>query len=148
MRRSVLLSLLLAVSSCAAAFVSACDNDPTEASVVNDVPGATIEKAWFRTTLFTDPLETGQTSQTLRVGVGAEHAFAVVRINGHAFLARTNDRVDAAEAEQTRIVFSPKAARSLCFGEPRLSAEEQTDIAARIFPGDQLAAAVEECGAP
>jgi hypothetical protein len=134
----VLLSLALAV-------VPGCDNDPTEASVVNEVPNATIEKTWFRTTLFTDPLVTGQTSRTLRVGVGVEHAFAIVRINEHAFLARTNEPVDAREAESTRIVFSPATARSLCFGEPRLAPEEQADIAARIFPGDELATAFEDC---
>jgi hypothetical protein len=126
----------------------ACDNDPTEASVVNELPGATIEKTWFRTTLFTDPLEPGQTSRILRVGVGIEHAFAIVRINDHAFLARTNEPVDAPEAETTRIVFSPATARSLCFGEPRLSLEEQTDIAARIFPGEELATAPEQCEVP
>lgn len=125
-----------------------CDNDPTEASVVNAIPGATIEKSWFRTTLFSGPLETGQTSQTLRVGTGVEHAFAIVRINDHAFLARTNDPVDAREAEATRIVFSPSTARSICFGEPRLSVQEQVDIAARIFPGDELAIASEDCGSP
>jgi hypothetical protein len=145
MHRSMLLFLLTLTATFGG---SACDNDPTEASVANELPGATIEKVWFRTTLFEEPLENGQTSRTLRVGVGAEHAFAIVRINGHAFLARTNDPVDAAEAEQTRIVFSPATARSLCFGDPRLSAEEQTDIAARIFPGDGLATAVEECGGP
>lgn len=126
----------------------ACDNDPTEASVVNDVPGATIERTWFRTTLFSDPLETGQTSRTLRVGVGTEHAFAIVRIDGHAFLARTNAPVDARESEQTLIVFSPATSRSLCFGEPRLSPDEQADIAARIFPGDELSTSPEECRTP
>lgn len=125
-----------------------CDNDPTEAAVVNEVPGATVEKTWFRTTLFAGPLETGQTSQTFRVGVGIEHAFAIVRINDKTFLARTNDPVDAREAETTRIVFSPATARSLCFGEPRLSTEEQADIAARIFPGDELASTPEDCGSP
>lgn len=132
----------------ALAGVPGCDNDPTEASVVNDVPGATIEKTWFRSTLFAGPLETGQTSQTLRVGTGVEHAFAIVRINEHVFLARTNEPVDAREAETTRIVFSPAAARSICFGEPRLSAEEQADIAARIFPGEELAIAASDCGSP
>lgn len=130
------------------AFVPGCDNDPTEASVVNELPGVQIEKTWFRTTLFSGPIEPGQVSQTLRVGAGVEHAFAVVRINDHAFLARTNEPIDAPEAEQTRIVFSPSTARSLCFGEPRLSAEEQADIAARIFPGDELATQLEECGPP
>src|SRR5690349_2008219 len=99
MRRLAALTLI----SVFATLVFACDNDPTEASVVNEIPNATIEKTWFRTTLFVDPLETGQTSRTLRVGVGIENAYAVVRINGHSFLARTNDPVDAPEAEQTRI---------------------------------------------
>ena len=130
------------------ACVPACDNDPTEASVANEIPGATIEKTWFRTTLFTGPLDSGQTSQTLRVGAGVEHAFAVVRVGEHAFLARTNEPVDAREAESTRIVFSPATARSLCFGEPRLSPEEQADIAARIFPADQLATTAGECVTP
>lgn len=146
MRRTALGFIFLVSFTLVAA--PACDNDPTEASVVNELPGATIEKTWFRTTLFDAPLEAGQTSQTLRVGTGVEHAFAIVRINDHAFLARTNDPVDAREAETTRIVFSPTTARSICFGELRLSAEEQADIAARIFPGDQLAIAVEDCGSP
>jgi hypothetical protein len=128
-------------------FALACDNDPTEASVVNEIPGATIEKTWFRTTLFANALESGQTSQPLRVGAGVEHAYATVRINGHSFLARTNDPVDAHEAEQTRIVFSPTTARSLCFGDPRMTAEEQASIAERIFPSDELST-VEDCGAP
>jgi hypothetical protein len=131
----------------ALAAMPGCDNDPTEASIVNEVPGATIRKTWFRTTLFTDSLETGQTSRTLRIGVGAEHAFAIVRINERAFLARTNEPIDAGEGETTRIVFSPTTARSLCFGEPRLSADEQADLAARIFPGDELAMTQEDCGA-
>jgi hypothetical protein len=141
MRPSLLLLLPLL-------FVVACDNDPTEASVVNELPGATIEKTWFRTTLFAGALETGQTSQTLRVGAGVEHAYAIVKINGHSFLARTNDPIDAQEAEQTRIVFSPATARSLCFGDPRMSAEEQASIAERIFPSDELATAVQDCGTP
>lgn len=148
MRRSALASASSAFLLALLLSAPGCDNDPAEASVVNEVPAATIEKVWFRTTLFSDPLETGQTSRTLRVGVGVEHAFAVVRINGHAFLARTNEPVDAREAETTNIVFSPRTARSLCFGEPRLPAEEQADIAARIFPGDELATTPEKCGTP
>jgi hypothetical protein len=138
---SVGLVLLLAAAS-------GCENDLAEASVANEIRGATIEKTWFRTTLFTGPLEDGQTSQTLRVGVGVENAFAVVRIGAHAFIARTNEPIDAREAESTRIVFSPASARSLCFGEPRLSPEEQAEIAARIFPGDELAASAAECASP
>jgi hypothetical protein len=130
------------------AFVPGCENDPAEASVANEIPGAIIEKTWFRTTLFTGPLENGQTSQTLRVGVGVEHAFAIVRIGEHAFVARTNEPIDAREADSTRIVFSPSTARSLCFGEPRLSSEEQADIAARIFPGDELATSAGDCPSP
>ena len=140
MRRFALACLLCLM------LVPGCDNDQTEATVVNEVPGAVIEKTWFRTTLFAEPLETGQTSQTRRVGVGVEHAFAIVRIDDKTFLARTNEPVDVREAETTRIVFSPATSRSICFGEPRLSAEEQADIAARIFPGDELASAPEDCG--
>jgi hypothetical protein len=126
-------------------FVGACDNDPTEASIVNEIPDATIEKTWFRTTLFTEPVEPGQTSRTLRVGAGAEPAYAVVRIHGHSFVARTNAVVDATEADHTRIVFSPATARSLCFGEPRLAADEEELVRTRIFPGDAIATSVEEC---
>src|SRR5687767_8154528 len=102
----------------------ACDNDPAEATVVNDVPNATIEKVWFRTTLFTQPLETGQTSEPLRIGTGAEPAYAVMKIGERRFLARTNDPVFADPAGVTRIVFSPQSARSLCFGTPRLDAAD------------------------
>lgn len=146
--RRLPLSFSVVLSSLAVALVPGCDNDPTEASIVNEVPGATIEKTWFRTTLFAEPIETGQTSRTLRVGVGVEHAFAVVRINDHVFLARSNEAVDARAAEATRIVLSPTTARSLCFGEPRLSPEEQAEIAARIFPWEELSSASEDCGSP
>lgn len=71
-----------------------------------------------------------------------------MRINDHAFLARTNEPIDAQEAAQTRIVFSPATARSLCFGDTRMSPEEQAAIAERIFPGDELSTAVEDCAAP
>lgn len=152
MRRSLFplpAPLLVAVAGVlAVGLVPGCDNEPTEAAVVNDLPSAKIEKTWFRTTLFDAPLESGQVSQTLRVGAGIEHAFAIVRIDDHAFLARTNEPIDAREAEETRIVFSPTTARSLCFGEPRLSAQEQADIAARIFPEDELSSQVEDCGSP
>lgn len=143
MRVLAILALAIALAP-----ISGCDNDPAEASVVNDIPGATIEKTWFRTTLFTDAIETGQTSRTLRVGVGVEHAYAIVRINGHAFVARTNEPVDAREGDQTRIVFSAATARSTCFGEPRLSPEDQAFARERIFPGDDVTDSVEECGAP
>jgi hypothetical protein len=131
-----------------ALLLSACNNEPTEASVVNDLPGVTIEKVWFRTTLFTEVIETGHASGTLRVGAGTEPAYAIVRINGHAFVARTNDPVDAPAAEQTSIVFSPTTARSLCFGEPRLDAEDQAFITSRIFPGDDIDATAAACAAP
>jgi hypothetical protein len=148
MRRLPLSSRVLILVCSALGAAPACDNEPTEASIVNELPGATIEKTWFRTTLFSDSLEAGQTSRALRVGVGVEHAFAIVRINERAFLARTNEQIDAREAETARIVFSPTTARSLCFGEPRLSAREQAEIAARIFPGDELALRPEDCGVP
>src|SRR5690349_8054156 len=112
MPRLPISSLLLAL---AVLLVPACDNDPAEASVANDIPNVTIEKAWFRTTLFSEPIESGASSRSLRVGVGVEQAFAIVRINDHAFLAVTNQPVDAPEAESTRIVFAPATARSLCF---------------------------------
>lgn len=115
-----------------------CEPDPTEASVVNDLPAATLEKVWFRTTLFAQPLETGQSSEPLRVGTGEEHAYALVRIGSHAFVARTNDPVRAEAGEPVRIVFSPATSRSICFGDPKLTGADETFITSRVFPGDEV----------
>jgi len=101
MRRSTLSFVLLSVLGLA--LVPGCDNDPTEATVANELPGATIEKTWFRTTLFTDPLATGQTSRTLRVGVGVEDAFAIARIHAQILRVRGRRRV-----AQSRVREAPR----------------------------------------
>lgn len=129
--RLVLVSFLLAP-------VFACDADPTEASVVNELPGATIEKVWYRTTLFTQPLESGQSSEPLRVGTGEEHAYAVVRVGTHTYAARTAEPVRAEPGDSVRIVLSPTTVRSVCFGQPRITEEDQRFIASRVFPSDDL----------
>lgn len=126
--------------------VLACEPDPTEASVANELPDAKIEKVWFRTTLFSQSLESGQASESLRVGTGTEHAYAVVRIGAHAFVARTNDPVHAEPGDSVRIVFSPATSRSLCFGEPKITEADQAFISSRVFPGDEIATDPSQCG--
>lgn len=140
MRSIALLALLSTIAG--------CDAQPTEASVANDLPSATIEKAWFRTTLFAQPLESGEASELLRVGTGVEPAYAVVRIGAHAFVARTTLPARAEAGETLLISFSPATSRSLCFGEPRLDAEEEAFIRSRIFPGDAITSDPAQCDAP
>jgi hypothetical protein len=128
-----LLALALSAS------IAACEPDPVEATVSNELPAGTIETVWFRTTLFTQPLEIGQTSEALRVGTGVEPAYALVRIGGRTYAARTAEPVRAEAGESARIVFSAASVRSLCFGSPILTEEDYAFITSRIFPGDDVA---------
>jgi hypothetical protein len=131
--RCLLLAILLGLF--------ACDNAPAEAVVVNGHADMTLEKVWFRTTMFFRPIGPGSSSEALRVGTGVEHAYAVIRLGeddldagtkAKRFVARTREPVDSQPSETVKIVFSPTATRSPC------TKEEWDFITTRIFPTEAI----------
>ena len=152
-KTSLLLSsafVLVAIAITAAASSGCGSEDPAEGVVVNNLAAnvpVTIEKVWFRTTLFTKPIAIGESSETLRVGTGTERAYALVRIgeddpdagaSARRFVAQTKEPISSEVAKKVTIDFSAASARSLCFGDPRLTRDEWDFITSRIFPGDAV----------
>jgi hypothetical protein len=144
-------ALLLLAGSFAIALASGCtEAEPAEAVVLNRLSAnapVTIEKVWFRTTLFARPIAMGETSESLRVGTGTEHAYAVVRVGedepdggarARRFVARTKDLISSEAETKLTIELSTATAQSLCFGEPRLTRDEWDFITSRIFPHDRV----------
>jgi len=157
------------------AAVTGCENDPAEAFVTNEFAATgdtafVVEKAWYRTTLFTTPLAPSEVSPSLRVGSGTEHAYAIVRAvvpeaddagEGGAgdggspeqrpapryFVARTNDPIGVEPSKSVRIAFSIDTSSSACFGRQRLSEADWNFIAERIFPGEVLEPFASACAA-
>src|SRR5437868_2095500 len=121
-------ALIMATFAAAAASSSsilACDNEAAEATVSNELPveggdAFTVERLWYRTTLFVRAIPPGATSESLRVGTGAEPAYAVLVIGEppRRFVARSNDAVVTEPGESVRIVVSQEAMRSTCLGSP------------------------------
>lgn len=138
---------------CGVAFAveSACQGDLSEAVVVNDMPAdgpepLTIYKVWYRSTLFLDPLAPGEQSESLRIGPGAEPAYALLAPAYDAdagtprlMPARTKDVIRSEAGETVRLVFSPATAFIGCGGAAGLSREDYDTIRERIFPGDIVA---------
>src|SRR5690349_3983053 len=122
------LLLLLIVAAVASVFACGQDDSPAEGEVLNQLGGnapVTIEKVWFRTTLFQRPVGDGEKSETLRVGVGTEPAYAIIRIGEEKrYLARTKNPVVAEEEKKVTIAFNAANTQSLCFGDPKLTKEE------------------------
>jgi hypothetical protein len=148
---SLLFLPAFAIATIALAPVTACDNAAAEAVVVNELgandPPITLEKVWFRTTLFTRPVAPGESSETLRIGTGVEYAYAVIRVGqddpdggppARRYVARTREPVDAQPATVTSIVFSATGSQSLCFGAPPLTREDWNFVTSRIFPSEQV----------
>ena len=163
------ISIVLCAAAVACALGSACNNDVTEAVVVNGFPAAgtstvSVYKVWYRTTLWLKPIPAGMESETLRIGTGTEPAYAILAVGLPAaggddatdvdagpastprfFLARTRDVLATGEGESKRIVLSPTSLAGPCASGAPLSREEYALIAARIFPGDVLEPFNAEC---
>lgn len=132
--------------------LAACDpTDPARATIVNELPaeGAeayTIEKAWYRTTLFFRPVKPGESSESASVGFGKETAYFVLAIGEPAqrYLAVSTNEIETSVGEQARIVVNASTIRSTCLGTPRMSEAEWNFARERIFPGDEI----QDFGAP
>ena len=135
-------NILLPLVTVAALLACGQDNSPAEGEVLNLLGGSapvTIEKVWFRTTLFQRPIAGGEKSETLRVGTGTEPAYAVVRIGEEKrYLARTKNPISSEAEKKVSIAFDVPNTQSLCFGEPKLTKDEWDFIKSRIFPADEV----------
>ena len=142
-RRFLLAFSVLAVTATRA--LSACDpHEPARASLVNELPAQgtesyTIEKAWYRTTLFFRPVRPGEVSETSSVGFGREHAYFVLAIGEppRRIVAATSREVETSVGEQATIVVNLQTIRSECVGA-KLSEADWKFIRERIFPGDEI----------
>ena len=133
------------------ALVAGCQTDPTEAVVVNALPAnaaepLTVYRAWYLSTLYVDPVAPESQSEQLRVGAGAEPAYALLAVAydpevGPVRLvpARTRENVRLEAGETARVVFSASSSLIGCDGPDGLSREQYEFLAARIFPGERLA---------
>lgn len=149
------------------ASASACDNDATDARVVNAFPvggktTVTIARVWYRTTLWYGPIEPGGESETLRVGTGSEPVYAVLAIRPsqtpeadaaapaaeRLVVARTRAPLAVEPGDHERIILSPATIAGPCSDGAPLSRDEYDDLAARIFPGDHVEPHDSPCEAP
>jgi hypothetical protein len=153
----VLPTLFLVLPTLSLLAFTACDpTEPARATVVNGLPseGAeafTIDRAWYRTTLFFRPLKPGESSEAQSVGFGKESAYFVLSIGDppRRFLAMSENELETAVGEQVRIEVRASNLRSTCIGTPRMSAADWQFTRERIFPGDQVEAFDAPCtGSP
>jgi hypothetical protein len=157
MRRFLVLGSLAAAASLgtASAFTACDPNDPARALVVNDLPAEgpesfTVEKAWYRTTLFFRPVKPGEGSEMPSVGYGREHAYFILSAGDPAkrFLAMSTAEIEVAVGEQSRIIVNASTIRSTCVGATRLGEADWNFIHERIFPGDEVEAFGASCVIP
>lgn len=141
-------SLLFAL---VAGSIAACDPaEPARVTIANELPaeGAeafTIDKAWYRTTLFVRPVAPGEASESASIGFGKETAYFVLTIGDppQRYLAMSTNEIETSQGEQARIVVNASTIRSTCIGAPRMTEAEYKFIRERIFPGEE----VQELGA-
>lgn len=148
--RSAFTSIVTTVTCLAGfAFITmACQTNLTEAVVVNEFStdgGAplTVYRAWYRSTLYLDPIAPGTRSEALRVGAGAEVAYALLAPGydpevgpSRLVVARTKEVVETRPGDTSTIVFSEQTAFIGCGSSAPLSREDSEFIMQRIFPGE------------
>lgn len=127
----------------------ACETtSPAEAVVRNgfepDATAPVLAKVWYRSTLWTGPIEPGTESGALRVGTGAERAYAIVTVGSRSFAAVSREVITTSVGETKTLTFSAGESMATCFTTNRLSSEDYELVTTRIFPGD----AVEPFDAP
>lgn len=144
LRRFFVVSSML-VGAAASTFAACDPNEPARMTIANELPaeGAeafTIEKAWYRTTLFFRPIAPGETSETSSVGFGKEAAYFVLAIGEppQRYLAVSTGEIETSVGEQARFVVNASTIRSTCVGAPRMTEAEWHFIRDRIFPGDDV----------
>ncbi len=138
---------LLALSAIAllAALAFACDpHEPARATIMNQLPaeGAasfTVDKTWFRTTLFFRPVKPGESTEAATVGFGRESAYFVLSLGDPAkrIFAISTREVEIAAGEQGSISVNPQSIRSACVGE-KLGKDEWNFMRERIFPNEDV----------
>lgn len=127
--------------------LAACQEDVTDAHVENRTTDLVVVKAWYRSTLFVDPIAPGASSESLRVGAGTEPLYALVAratdadapSAGPLLVARSREPVSTSPGAHEALVVSSETMLVGC-GPDGLSPEERDFVATRIFPRDDVAA--------
>lgn len=135
------------------AFAAGCETtSPAEAAVRNGFePGASapvIAKVWYRSTLWTGPVDPGAESGALRVGTGSERAYAILTIGSRSFVAVSRDVITTSVGETKMLTFSAGESLAPCFTTNRLSAEDYELVTTRIFPDEVVEPFDASCDAP
>jgi hypothetical protein len=138
---------------------AACDgSDPTYMAVSNRLGdgGATIYKAWYRTTLFTEPTAPGADTPVHLVAPGAAPAYVVLApawdprgdasAPGELVGIVSASPVLVKKGDTGRIAVASDVVRGVCFGAPPLSRDEYDVVRDLIFPDDTLPAYDDACG--
>ena len=127
-----------------------CQTSNTEVAIANGFPegpdAPTLTKTWFRSTLYLEPIAPGATSESLRVGTGAEPAWAILSLYDprapdappSITVARTRAVIAIEPGDERTIVISPETAFVGCGGPGGLSPEDYAVARERIFPGEGL----------
>jgi hypothetical protein len=147
-RPALLLFLLPILASCG-------DGDVTYAVVHDDVAGAAVYKAWYRTTLFVEAIAPGNDTPLHRVAPGGDVAYALLAPGwdpqGDAgaptklVAVQTSVPVSVKKGDVARIVLAADTVRGACLGSPPLSRDEYAVLNNRIFPSDALPTFDEAC---
>jgi hypothetical protein len=146
--RVLLLLLLPILASCG-------DGDVTYAVVHDDVAGAAVYKAWYRTTLFVEGIAPGNDTPVHRVAPGGDLAYALLAPGwdphsdagapAKLVAVQTSAPVSVRKGDVARIVLAADTVRGACLGSSPLSRDEYAVLTDRIFPGDALPTFDEAC---
>lgn len=125
-----------------AILATSCEaNDPVEATITNGfAPGPrapTLEKVWYRSTLWRGPIAPQATSESRRVGTGAERAYAIMTLDAQRFVIVSRAVITAAPGTSLSIEFSGESSAGQCLTATKLPAADYDFVTSRIFPGER-----------
>jgi len=126
----------------------ACNDDPAFAQVDNGyatVDGVVVYKAWWSSTLFSNPVSPSTSSEQQRTVTNTDYAYALITRGwdptsttppASLVVVRSASALTVARGDTLQIVVSPETFRGDC-GRASVLTQEETDfVTSRIFPGD------------
>lgn len=130
----------------------ACNDDPATAQVDNaygvmdgGAGSSVVYKAWWSSTLFTDPISPGASSDPQRAVTNTDVAYAIIARGWDPtstdpppslVVLRSSTRLTVVRGDDLHLVVSPNTFVGDCAHASVLSQDEADFITERIFPGD------------
>jgi hypothetical protein len=133
----------------------ACDGSDATYAAVQNRHDTTVYKAWYRTTLFADPVTPGNDAPVHLVAPGGGVAYLLLAPGWDPdagpppmLSAAVTGTVDAEKGRIADIVVSKDTLRTACTAPPNvnpLAREDYDLLRERIFPGDNLSPFEKAC---